>query len=101
MRLSLAVVLLGFSATAPAGNFSSFDNTKQVLIEDPLRADFIGASVPPEKLRPAIAAAAAAKGWTIHRGNETSERALGNCNRRANGACRLYAVDKTVVWSRE
>ena len=31
-------------------------------------------------------------------GEDPLRRALNNCNRRGDGACRLYAVDDHVVW---
>ena len=39
----------------------------------------------------------AAWGWA-EGGDDPLKRALNNCNRNGNGACRLYSVDDQVVW---
>ncbi len=36
--------------------------------------------------------------WGWARGDDPLKRALDNCNKNGNGACRLYAVDNAVVW---
>jgi dienelactone hydrolase len=55
---------------------------------------FLGKEVP----RAFAIAPAGAWGWA-EGGDDPSKRALDNCNRRAPGQCRLYAVDNDVTWT--
>lgn len=67
---TVAAALLVLPGAVLAGNFSSFDDTRQVLIEDPLRVEFVDGTVTPSSLRKAIASGAAARGWELVRESE-------------------------------
>jgi len=64
------IALVALPGSVLAGNFSSFDDSRQALIEDPLRVEFSGGTVAQEKMRQAVASGAATKGWQVVKESE-------------------------------
>jgi dienelactone hydrolase len=84
-------------APPPPTNFAALDAADAVPFLKENGKNGYAAFLKRDTPRAFAIAPGGAWGWA-NGGDDPLQRALDNCNKQAKGACRLYAVDDSVVW---